>query len=72
MKTISWLGVLLIVAGGLVLAYQGISYKRQQRVLDVGAVHVTKETQERVPPILGGVALAGGVLLLVVASMKKA
>ena len=67
MKTISWVGILLIVLGALVLAYQGINYTRQKKVLDVGSVHVTKETHERIPlpPILGGLALAGGVFLLV-------
>jgi len=68
MKTISWVGILLIVLGALVLAYQGINYTRQKKVLDVGSVHVTKETHERIPlpPILGGLALAGGVVLLVI------
>ena len=67
MKTIRWVGILLIVLGALVLAYQGINYTRQKKVLDVGSVHVTKETHERIPlpPILGGLALAGGVVLLV-------
>jgi uncharacterized membrane protein len=68
MKTISWVGILLIVLGALVLAYQGINYTRQKKVLDVGSVHLTKETHERIPlpPILGGSALAGGVVLLVI------
>jgi uncharacterized membrane protein len=67
MKTISWVGILLIVLGAMVLAYQGINYTRQKKVLDVGSVHVTRETHERIPlpPILGGLALAGGVVLLV-------
>jgi uncharacterized membrane protein len=67
MKTMSWVGILLIVLGAMVLAYQGINYTRQKKVLDVGSVHVTKETHERIPlpPILGGLALAGGVVLLV-------
>jgi uncharacterized membrane protein len=67
MKTMSWVGILLIVLGAMVLAYQGINYTRQKKVLDVGSVHVTEETHERIPlpPILGGLALAGGVVLLV-------
>jgi drug/metabolite transporter (DMT)-like permease len=67
MKPISWVGIVLIVLGALALAYQGINYTRQKKVLDVGSVHVTKETHERIPlpPILGGLALAGGVVLLV-------
>jgi uncharacterized membrane protein len=67
MKTMIWVGILLIVLGAMVLAYQGINYTRQKKVLDMGSVHVTKETHERIPlpPILGGLALAGGVVLLV-------
>jgi uncharacterized membrane protein YidH (DUF202 family) len=73
MKAISLVGVLLIVVGVLVLAYQGINYTRQKKVLDVGSVHLTTETHERIPlpPILGGLALVGGVVLLVVGARNK-
>ena len=49
MKPITWVGILLIVLGALALAYQGINYTRQKKVLDVGAVHLTTETHERIP-----------------------
>jgi drug/metabolite transporter (DMT)-like permease len=73
MKPIIWVGILLIVLGALVLAYQGINYTRQKDVLDVGSVHLTTETHERIPlpPILGGLALAGGVVLLVMGARNK-
>ena len=73
MKAISLVGVLLIVVGILVLAYQGINYTRQKKVLDVGSVHLTTETHDRIPlpPILGGLALAGGVVLLVMGARNK-
>ena len=73
MKPITWIGIVLIVLGVLVLAYQGINYTRQKKVLDVGSVHITTETHERLPlsPILGGLALAGGVVLLVVGARNK-
>ena len=73
MKAISLVGVLLIVVGVLVLAYQGINYTRQKKVLDVGSVHLTTETHERIPlpPILGGLALVGGVVLLVVGARNQ-
>jgi uncharacterized membrane protein len=73
MKPIIWVGILLIVLGVLVLAYQGINYTRQKDVLDVGSVHLTTETHERIPlpPILGGLALAGGVVLLVMGARNK-
>ena len=73
MKAISLVGVLLIVVGVLVLAYQGINYTRQKKVLDVGSVHLTTETHERIPlpPIIGGLALVGGVVLLVMGASNK-
>jgi UDP-N-acetylmuramyl pentapeptide phosphotransferase/UDP-N-acetylglucosamine-1-phosphate transferase len=68
MKPISWVGILLIVLGVLAFTYQGINYTRQKKVLDVGAVHVTTQTHEQkpLPPIIGGLALVGGIALLVV------
>lgn len=53
--------------GGLALAYQGFNYTRQEKVLDVGPIHATAERQERVsiPPILGGLALVAGIVLVV-------
>jgi hypothetical protein len=63
----------LIILGALALAYQGINYTRQKKVIDVGSVHLTTETHERisVPPILGGLALVGGVVLLVMGSKSN-
>jgi len=68
-----WIGIVLIVFGALVLGYQGINYTREKKVLDVGSVHVTSETHERIPlpPILGGLALVGGVVLLVMGASNK-
>ena len=68
MKPIVWIGILLIVAGGLALAYQGFGYTRQEKVLDLGPIHATREDHEwvSVPPILGSLALVGGIALIVV------
>lgn len=67
MKPTSLAGILLIVLGALALAYQGINYTRHEKVLDVGPIHATKDTQEHipVPPLVGGLALVAGVALLV-------
>jgi hypothetical protein len=72
-KPISWLGILLVVLGALALAYQGFTYTRQEKVLDVGPIHATAERHERVsiPPLLGGLALAGGVVLLVLGAKRS-
>ncbi len=73
MKPIVLIGIVLVVLGALALAYQGISYTRTEKLLDVGPIHATKETQKRIPlpPILGGIALIGGVALLVAGSRQK-
>jgi uncharacterized membrane protein len=72
MKPIIWVGILLIVLGGLALAYQGFSYTHQEKVLDLGPIHATREDHEwvSVPPVLGGLALVGGIVLLVAGSKK--
>ncbi len=66
-------GIILIVLGALALAYHGFNYTHRDRVMDVGPMHVTKETQDRlpIPPILGGVALVGGIALLVLGGKKN-
>ena len=73
MKTASWLGILLVVAGALILVYQGINYTREKKVIDMGPMHVTQESHEHIPlpPILGGLALVGGVVLLVMGARSK-
>ena len=73
MKPIFLVGSLLIVLGGLALAYQGFNYTHQEKVLDVGPIHATKEEHEHVsiPPILGGLALVGGIVMVVAAGRKN-
>ena len=72
MKPIIWVGILLIVLGGLALAYQGFTYTHQEKVLDLGPIHATREDHEwvSIPPILGGLALVGGIALIVVGGKK--
>ena len=73
MKPISLAGILLVVLGALALAYQGITYTHREKVFDMGPIHATKDTQGQIPlpPILGGLALLGGVGLLVVGARQK-
>jgi hypothetical protein len=74
MKSITLLGILLVVLGGLALAYQGFSYTRREKIIDIGPIHATADKQEHVPvsPILGGLALAAGAVLLVMGAKQKA
>jgi hypothetical protein len=61
------LGIILLVIGVLSLAYQGFTYTTHKKVLDVGPIQATKEEHHTVPipPILGALALIGGVVVLV-------
>jgi len=73
MKPINIAGIVLLILGVLALAYQGINYNRQETVMNVGPMTVSAETHERLPlpPILGGLALVGGVVLLIVGAKKS-
>ena len=66
-------GIILIVLGVVALAYGGISYTREEEILDIGPIEATAERRETIPlpPILGGLALAGGVVLLIAGSRKR-
>jgi drug/metabolite transporter (DMT)-like permease len=59
-------GILLIVLGVLALAYQGITYTTHKKVVDIGPIQATKEEKNTIPlpPILGVIALVGGVVIL--------
>lgn len=73
MKPISMAGILLVVLGALALAYQGITYTHREKVIDIGPIHATADEQRTipVPPILGAIALIGGIALLVIGSRQK-
>ena len=61
-------GLLLVVVGIAMLAYQGITYTTRETIIDIGPIEATAERQRRIPlpPILGGAAVVGGVALLLV------
>jgi len=60
------IGVALIVLGVISFAYQGLTYTTQEKVLEVGPITATKETEKTIPlpPLLGGLALVGGIVLV--------
>jgi uncharacterized membrane protein len=73
MKTISIVGIILIVLGIVALAFQSITFTTDEKVAEVGPIEVTKESKRTipVPPLLGALALAGGVLMIIVAGRKS-
>jgi uncharacterized membrane protein YidH (DUF202 family) len=73
MKTNQLLGIILIVIAVLAFAYQGISYTTREKVIDLGPLQMTADRTRTLPlpPIVGGVALVGGIVLLVMGSRKS-
>jgi hypothetical protein len=72
-NVITAIGIGLIVIGVVALVYQGITYTTREKVLEVGPVEVSAETRKTIPlpPVLGGLALAGGIVLVVVGTRRS-
>jgi uncharacterized membrane protein HdeD (DUF308 family) len=67
------IGIALIILGVVALIYQGITYTTREKVADLGPLKITadKETRIPLPPIIGVLALAGGVALVIVGSRRS-
>ncbi|OQX28116.1 MAG: DUF3185 domain-containing protein [Desulfobacteraceae bacterium IS3] len=72
MRTTSLIAIILIAVGIVAFGYQGISYTTREKVVDLGPLEMTAEKTRTLPlpPIVGAIALAGGVLLLVTGRRK--
>jgi hypothetical protein len=66
-------GIILILVGVVGFAMGGFSFTQKEKVLDVGPIEATAEDKETVPipPILAGLALVGGVVLVAVSARKS-
>jgi uncharacterized membrane protein len=73
MKPAGIIGIILIAIGIIALAYGGFSYTTREKVIDAGPLQVSADRQKTIPlpPILGGLCLVGGIVL-VLAGNKKA
>lgn len=74
MKTItSIVGILLILIGVITLAYQGFTYTKTEKIAQIGDIQITANTEKTIhfPPILGGLSIVAGVVLVVVGRIKK-
>lgn len=71
LKTI--VGIALIVLGVVAFAYQGITYTTREKAIDIGPIEVTTESKKTIPlpPVVGGIALVGGIVLLALGSKKS-
>jgi uncharacterized membrane protein len=69
MKGKTGIGLVLIVLGVVALACQGFNYTKREKILDIGPIEATAETQKNVPipPLIGGLLIAGGLAVIVFA-----
>jgi len=72
MKTYTLLGIILIAVGIIAFAYQGITYTTREKVVDLGPIQMTADRSRTIPltPVVGAIALIGGIALLVTGSKK--
>ena len=61
------LGIILIVIGVVMMLFTGFNFITREKVVDVGPVHISKNKDNPVQwsPILGGVILVAGIVLMV-------
>jgi uncharacterized membrane protein len=73
MKPAGILGIILIAIGIIALAYGGFTYTKREKVIDAGPLQVSADKERTVPfpPILGGVCLVGGIILVLVGNRQS-
>ncbi|HJR60652.1 MAG TPA: hypothetical protein VJ813_14675 [Vicinamibacterales bacterium] len=67
-------GIVLIVIGLIGLVWGGISWTDEKTVVNIGPIEARAQEQKTIPitPIVGGIALVAGIVLLVVPGRKRA
>ena len=70
MRPVALAGLVLVILGGFVLL-RGLSYTTQKSVFTVGDFNASVEEHRMVPPWIGGVVAAAGLVLLVTGSRKR-
>jgi hypothetical protein len=66
-------GLILIVIGLVGLLWGGFSWTDERTIVDIGPIEARAEERETipVPPIVGGIALVAGLVLMVVPSRRR-
>jgi hypothetical protein len=73
MRPATLIGIVLIALAVLSFAYQGIPYKTREKVIDIGPIEATAEKNKSIPlpPVFGGLALVGGIVLLIAGTKER-
>lgn len=67
------LGIILIIAGAVMLIWTGISFTKKEKVVDVGPLQVSVDKKQTLgwPPYLGGILIIGGLVLIVTDKKRR-
>ncbi len=73
MKPIILIGLVLIILGAVAFIFQGITYTSHEKIIDIGSIHASADTRKTIPlsPVLGGLALVGGIVLVIIGRKKS-
>jgi hypothetical protein len=66
MNTKTIVAVILIALGVVVLAYSGITFKTPGKPVEFLGMHIATTDSHFIPPVVGALALVGGIVLLLV------
>lgn len=73
MKPATIIGILLIIVGIVGFALGGFSFTHEKKVVNAGPIQINHAQKQTIPipPILSGIALLGGIGLVVVGARSK-
>jgi hypothetical protein len=66
MNTKTIVAIVLVALGVVVLAYSGITFKTPGKPVEFLGLHIETTDSHFIPPVVGALALVGGIVLLVV------
>ena len=73
MKPTGIVGIILIAIGVIAMAWGGFTYTTREKVIDAGPLQVSADKEHRVPfsPVLGGICLVGGIVLVAIGNRQS-
>jgi ABC-type phosphate transport system permease subunit len=72
MKPLVIIGILFVLLGVVALSYESITYTKEEKIAEIGPFKATAEREKSIPlpPLLGGLALAAGAIMIAVGYRK--